>query len=256
MDASPRKSSLTLPGAIIIAGAFIAIAIIWTKKPAPAVSTAPADANAAAIAQAQSPADISPVTATDHILGNPNASVKIVEYSDPSCPYCKMFNPTMTKIMDDYGPGSKVAWIYRSFPIDKPDADGFILHKNAGHESQALECAASLGGNTVFWSYEKKLYETTPSVTQDTPNGLDQTQLPVIAKEVGLNPVEFNDCLSSGQFKDKVEAQYQDGVRAGITGTPSSFIITPKGSIIPLIGAQSYAIVKNTIDALLNANTN
>jgi len=251
MDTQPRRTSLTLPAAIIIAGALVAVAIIWQKKP---VSITPApNANAAAVLQSPQPAssDISPVTAADHILGDPNAPVKIVEYSDPSCPFCKMFNPTMIKMSDTYGPSGKVAWVYRSFPIDKPDADGNILHKNAGHESQALECAASLGGNAKFWAYEKKLYDITPSVTQDTPQGLDRTQLPVIAKDVGLNPIDFNDCLSSGQFKDKVEAQYQDGVRAGITGTPTSFIITPKGTIIPLVGAQSLAILKSTIDTLL-----
>lgn len=252
MDTSPNKSSLTLPAAIMIAGALIAVAIIWTKKPTTVPATVPTVEDTSGMNKLGAN-DIAPVTAADHILGDPNATIKIVEYSDPSCPFCKMFNPTMVKISDTYGPSGKVAWIYRSFPIDKPDAQGNILHKNAGHESQALECAASLGGNTKFWAYEKKLYDLTPSVTQDTPNGLDQTELPVIAKLVGLNPIDFNDCLSSGQFKDKVEAQYQDGVRAGISGTPTSFVITPKGTIIPLVGAQSYAILKSTIDTLLGA---
>lgn len=247
MDPQPRSNLITLPGAIIISATIIAVAIIWIKKP---VSSPVAAPNAPQIAQV----NMKPVTAADHILGNPNAAIKIVEYSDPSCPFCKMFNPTMEQIMADYGPSGKVAWIYRHYPLDKPDENGHVLHKNAGHEAQALECAASLGGSDKFWAFEKHFYEVTPSVTQDTPNGLDQKQLPDIAQYVGLNPTAFNDCLSSGRFKDKVEADYTDGVNVGVQGTPYSIIITPSGSKIPLVGAEPYATVKNAIDALIAGN--
>jgi len=243
MDPKPR-SLLTIPAAIIIAAAIIAVTLIYILKPS---SRAPA-----AAAQAVTPqVSMAPVTAADHIFGNPNAEIKIVEYSDPSCPYCKMFNPTMYQVMANYGATGQVAWVYRHFPLDKPDQNGHVLHPNAGHEAQALECAASLGGNDKFWAFEKKLYETTPSVTPDSPNGLDQTQLPVIAKAVGLDTVSFNECLSSGQFKDKVEAQFVDGLNAGVTGTPYIIILTPSGSKIPLVGSQTYTTMKTAIDALI-----
>ena len=102
-----------MPTAIIIAAAIIAIGLIVAFKPAGK-------------------------TTADHILGNPNAPIKLVEYSDPSCPFCRLFTPTVEKVMDDYGASGQVAWVYRSFPLDKPDANGDVLHKNAGHESQAL----------------------------------------------------------------------------------------------------------------------
>jgi protein-disulfide isomerase len=247
MQPETRSSLVTLPGAIIIAGAVIAVAIIWVKRPSvPPASPAGQQAD---VAQVNVPA----VTSADHILGNPAAPIKIVEYSDPSCPYCKMFNPTMVQIMNDYGPGGKVAWIYRHFPIDKPGTtqDGGILHPNAGHEAEAMECAGSLGGNDKFWAFEKALYAITPSVTPQSPNGLDQKQLPDIAKSVGIDPVAFNECLSSGQFKSKIDQEYTDGINAGISGTPTSFIFTPTNGKIPLIGAQPYGTVKSTIDTLL-----
>jgi protein-disulfide isomerase len=246
MDYQTPHSFVTLPGAIIVAGALIAIAVIWVNKPA---STPSVTKNEPAITEI----NMRPVTSSDHILGNPNASIKIVEYSDSSCPACKMFNPVMEQIMNTYGPSGNVAWVYRYFPIDKPGSrpDGDILHVNAGHEAQALECAASLGGNDKFWAFEKRLYEITPSVTSETPNGLDQKQLPEIAKFAGIDAVAFNDCLSSGRFKDKVEADYTDGIKAGLVGTPYSIIITPSGSKIPLNGAQSYTILKSAIDTLL-----
>jgi protein-disulfide isomerase len=243
----PRSSSLTLPGAVIIAGAIVAVAIIWTHKPA---SSAPASPAAAV----ESQTDIAPVTAADHIWGNPNAPVKIVEYSDPSCPYCKMFQPVVKQIMDQYGPGGQVAWVYRHFPMDKEGtrSDGGVLHPNAGHEAEAFECAASLGGNTIFWNFVNAFYTATPSVTNTTPNGLDQKKLPDIAKSVGLDPVSFSDCVASNQFKDKIDRQYLDGINAGISGTPYSVIITPSGSKIPLIGYVPYNTVKQAIDTLIS----
>jgi protein-disulfide isomerase len=237
---------LTLPGAIIIGCAIIAIAIIWTNKPA-----APSDSSAIGELKPSTEINLAPVTAADHILGNPNAPIIIVEYSDSSCPFCKIFHPTMKRIMDEYGASGDVAWVYRHFPLDKADENGFILHPNAGKEAEAMECAAKIGGNEKFWAYTNRLYEVTPSVTQATPGGLDQKQLPVIASDVGLDVSSFNECLSSGQFKSKVEAQYIDGLNAGVSGTPYSVILSPTGGKIPLMGAQPYATVKASIEALL-----
>jgi len=245
-----NQSFLTMPAAIVITGAMIAIAIMWTHKPATVV--APDSANTKTLPQVS----LRPVDAkTDHILGNPDAQIKIVEYSDTSCPYCKVFTPTMEKIMDTYGADGKVAWVYRHFTLDKPDADGNILHPNSGREAQAMECAGYLGGNEKFWAYLKRLYDVTPSVTPSTPQGLDQKQLPEIAKFVGLDPVAFNDCVASGRFKNKVDADYTDGINAGVTGTPSSFLITPSGNTIPITGAQPYSVFQTSIDTLLTAPT-
>jgi protein-disulfide isomerase len=136
-----QSSPLTIPGAIIIAAAINAVALIYVYKPAPA----PVAQNTPTQKEQKVEITLSPITAADHIVGNPNAAIRIVEFSDPSCPFCKTFHPTMKKIIVEYGPTGKVAWVYRSFPLDKPDAQGRILHPNAGHESQAFECAASLG---------------------------------------------------------------------------------------------------------------
>jgi protein-disulfide isomerase len=215
-----NQQIFNIPVAIIVAGALVAAAVIWTKGPSNApVSTSTSDGITISMR---------PVDSTDHILGNPNAPVKIVEYSDPSCPFCKIFHPIMEQLMEDYGKAGNVAWVYRNFPLDQPDASGNILHKNAGHEAQALECAGALGGNDKFWAYTNRLYDITPSVTGATPNGLDQTQLPVIAQYVGLDVTQFNQCLNSGRMKSRVDADRTDGMNAGISGTPSSIIVLSK----------------------------
>lgn len=221
MEPTQQKpaSVLNIPTAIVIAGAIIAGAVIYAKAPSAAKPTQ----QAASFEQ-----KVKAVAATDHILGNPNAKVKIVEYSDPSCPFCKVFHNTMNNVMTSYGTSGNVAWIYRHYPLDKPGPNGSILHPNAGHESQALECAADQGGNDAFWKYTNRLYAITPSVTGDTPNGLDQKELPKIAQFAGINVDEFNNCLATAKFKDKIEADFTDGVNIGIQGTPSSIIVLEK----------------------------
>ena len=233
-----------MPAAIVITGAMIAIAIIWTQKPATINTISDS-------ARLLPKISMNPISKADHILGNPDAPIKIVEYSDTACPYCKTFTPTMEKIMDTYGVDGKVAWVYRHFPLDAPDENGNILHKNSNHEAQALECANYLGGNEKFWAYLKRIYDVTPSVTSSSPDGLDQKQLPEIAKFVGLDPVAFNDCVASGRFKDTVKAEQTDGINAGVTGTPYSIIVTPSGNNIPVTGAQPFSVFKTAIDALL-----
>lgn len=222
MEPIRAQSLLNIPTAIVIAGAIIAGAVIWTKGP-----SIPSQNNRAAAADSFEE-HVKTVTAADHILGNPEAKIKIVEYSDTACPYCKVFHNTMKKVMEDYGSAGNVAWVYRHYPLNKPDASGSILHPNAGREAQALECAADLGGNSAFWKYTNRLYEITPSVTGDSPTGLDQKQLPVIAKFAGLDTEDFNNCLATSKYKDKIESQFTDGVNIGIQGTPSSIIILQK----------------------------
>lgn len=90
----------------------------------------------------------------DHILGNPDAEIIIVEYSDAECPFCKSFHLTLHQVVDQYQ--GKVAWVYRHWPIPQ-------LHPKAPKEAEAFECAGALGGNDMFWKYADKVLETTRS---------------------------------------------------------------------------------------------
>lgn len=219
-ETSRPSGILNIPTAIVIAGAIIAIAVIYTKSPTSIKPTM----QAASFEQ-----KMKPITNADYIVGNPSAKIKIVEYSDPSCPYCKVFHNTMKQVMTDYGTQGNVAWVYRGYPLlSKPGADGQIPHPNAINESEAMECAGSLGGNEKFWAYTNRLYEITPSVTNVTPKGMDQKEIPKIAQYVGLNVTDFNNCVSTGKFKEKINAYLTEGINIGIYGTPSSIIVLDK----------------------------
>lgn len=89
---------------------------------------------------------ISPVSAADHIRGDINAPVKIIQYSDIDCPFCKRFHGTMQEVMDSYGKDGKVAWVMRHFPLTQ-------LHPDAFNKAEASECVAELGGNDKFWKF-------------------------------------------------------------------------------------------------------
>ena len=187
--------------------------------------------------------NVKQVDSQDHILGNPKAAVRLVEYSDFECPFCKHFHPVVKQIMDEYGKDGRVAVVYRHFPLDS-------LHPKARKEAQASECANELGGNEAFWAYADKIFAVTPS-----NNNLDLSLLPKLAEEIGLDRAKFEDCLKGdakgGKYAGHIEADVQNAMAAGGTGTPYSIVIAANGKTFPINGAQPYEVVKSAIDLAL-----
>jgi len=191
----------------------------------------------------QSAGGVKPVTAEDHVLGNRSAKVKLIEFSDFECPFCKDFHGTLKQVMTDYEKTGQVAWVYRHFPLDS-------LHSKARKEAQASECANELGGNDAFWAFANALFEIAPS-----NNRLDLAELPKIARKIGLDGSKFETCLagdpSGGKYAAHIEANYQDATASGGTGTPFTIIVDANGKVYPMTGAQSFAAVKAIIDVAL-----
>lgn len=228
------SEKLLIPTSIIVAGLLIGGGV-YLKGRTPATSIPVKEA----VAQSK---NIRPLTSDDHLLGNPNARVLIVEYSDTECPFCKEFHSTLRQIMQSYGTNGDVAWVYRHFPIAE-------LHKKAPHEAEALECAFDQGGNAKFWEYTNRIYEVTNS-----NNSLDPSELTTIAKEVDLNSADFNTCLNSDKYTAKVAADVVDAKNAGGDGTPYSVILDTKtGNTYPMPGAQPYENLKSVIDLILQS---
>lgn len=182
---------------------------------------------------------VRPVSARDHIRGNVNAPVTLIEYSDFECPFCKRFHPTVMKIVEEYK--GQVRWVYRHFPIDE------IHPVKARKEAVASECAAELGGNDAFWKYADRFFELTPS---NNRTDID-TVLPQIAREIGLDEAKFASCLASTKYDRHIEEDRLNAIASGGRGTPWSIIVSRKGKTYPLSGAQPYAAVKQLIDLAL-----
>ncbi|MHB1086804.1 MAG: DsbA family protein [Minisyncoccota bacterium] len=237
METESKKFSLSTPIAIVIAGAFIAVALFFGIQGTSSTGSLPQQPQGAE----QPTGDLEammPVTSDDHIRGNPDAPVKIVEYSDFECPFCKRFHETMQQTTAEYG--DKVAWVYRHFPLDQ-------LHSKARKEAVASECANELGGNDAFWKFTDRFFELTPSNDQ---TDID-TVLPRIAREIGLDEARFASCLGSKKYDAHVEENVQNATATGGNGTPWSIVVAPSGKKYPLSGAQPYEAVKQLIEIAL-----
>jgi protein-disulfide isomerase len=235
-----KRPEMGVPVAIVIAGALIAGAIYWGAKGGektvvveeqPVAQEQEQEKDVAGMAVG----DIREIGRDDYVRGAADPKVTIVEYSDTECPFCKNFHATVAKVAEEYP--NDVSWVYRHFPLDQ-------LHSKARKEAEATECAGEQG---KFWEMLDLIYEVTPS-----NDGLDLAQLPQLARQAGVaNIGEFNSCLESGKYSDKVASDLADAQAAGGRGTPYSVLIGPDGSKTPMSGAQPYESVKAKIDELL-----
>jgi len=177
------------------------------------------------------------VSDKDHFLGSKEAGLYLIAYTDLECPFCKQFHPTLQKINSEYK--DRVAVVFRHFPLDQ-------LHSKARKEAEAVECAYDLGGESAFWKMADKIFEVTPA-----NDGLNHSLLPGMAKAIGLDQAAWKSCWDSGKYKDKVEEQYQGAITAGVSGTPTSFLVNKKGDTWMIVGAQPYDNIKAVIDEAL-----
>ncbi len=237
-----KSNNYMIPIAVVIAGAMVAGAVMFSPEASGGNIVVEKNNNKEVdVKTAVSLDNLRPVDGKDHIVGNPNAAVKIVEYSDFECPFCKRFHFTMKKVMEEYGKNGDVAWVFRQFPLDQ-------LHpKNARRVAVASECAADQKGNDGFWGFTDKFFELTPS--NDRTN-IDVI-IPQIANEIDLDMPVFNECLSSGKYDEHIQDDISNAIATGGRGTPWSIIIAPNGKEFPVNGAQPLQAVKSLIDLAL-----
>lgn len=140
----------------------------------------------------------------DHMLGNLNASVEVIEYSDFQCPACGRAQPIVERVIQDYG--DRIKFVYRHYPL-------VSIHPYAWKAAEASECADE---QEKFWEYHDKLFEN--------QNALTISDLKRYALELGLDTSSFNACLDSGAMSKYVQRDSQRAVSARARGTPEFFI--------------------------------
>lgn len=228
-----NKSSIAVPAAIVVAAALIAGAIYLNGKnnpPSPAPGGQP------------KPEEITfrPIDQSDHIRGNPNAPIMLVEYSDYECPFCSQFHTTMTRAIEKYGTTGKVAWVYRHFPLSQ-------LHPNAPKIAAASECVAELGGNEAFWKFTDLVFNEKPTEKvngQDQLGFTDMSTLSEFAGRAGVDLGRFDLCNNSGKYNDEIDIAVTEAMKAGGTGTPHTLIVAGNEIKATLPGAipfENYA---------------
>jgi len=237
-----KMQSLAIPIAIILGFGLIAAAIFISGTPSSNTDQTGTTGDGVEQQQQQeeqgSIDSINPVTENDHILGDPNAPIMIVEYSDFDCPFCKQFHETMNQVMARYGESGEVAWVYRHFPLEQ-------LHPNAPLLAQASECVAELGGNESFWTFSDLVFEE-----RETNDLTDLENLPGFVETAGVDSTEYEACMDSGETRANVEEDFSNAITIGGRGTPYSIIMV--GDQMGVInGAQPFTTVSGIIEDLL-----
>lgn len=145
-----------------------------------------------------------PVSVSDHQIGNPKAKVTLVEYGDYECPYCgeafKLLKPLLKKHSND------LIFVFRNFPLQD-------MHPDAMPAALAAEAANDQG---KFWEMHDLLYEN-----QDA---LSDSNLVGYAEKLGLNIERFNTDRNKAATQSRVETDMESGLRTGVNGTPSFYI--------------------------------
>lgn len=140
----------------------------------------------------------------DPYLGSKDAKVVIIEFSDYECPACKRAEPVVKQLTSYYK--DRILLVYRDFPL-------YQAHPFAQRAAEAAQCAFE---QNKFWEMHSKLFEG--------QEPLDVSSLKRYAREIGLDGGRFDSCLDSRKYRQEVENDAQDGLKAGVKGTPTFFI--------------------------------
>lgn len=154
--------------------------------------------------------------------GPASAPVTVIEFTDFECPFCDRARPSVNQVLSTYK--NDVHYVMRNFPLD--------FHKSAKKAAVAALCA---NDQKKYWDYSDILWKN--------QRALDVTNLKKYAADLKLDTKKFDECLDADKHIAQVNQDHQEGMKAGVTGTPSFFI---NGQM--LTGAQPFDAFKKVID--------
>ncbi len=152
-----------------------------------------------------------PVSARDHIQGDPDAQVTLVEYGDYECSDCGQAHPIIQWLQQKMG--KRLRFVFRHFPLTHS-------HPHAQHAAEATESAGARGGPAAFWALHDLILEH----QQNGPTALSDAGLERMASIAGVDGRAVLYDLDAHLFEERVREDYLSGVRSGVTATPSFFI--------------------------------
>lgn len=186
-------------------------------------------------------------------MGDPNAPIKMEEFSDFQCPYCARFSEQIEPlIVETYVRTGKVYFTYRSMgnwiSENIAKATGRPRKTESQDAAMAMYCAADQG---KFWTMHDGLFAN--SLGEDV-GSYTRARLSLIAEKAGLNVSQFDECLKSEKHLEQVRQDEKDGYAAGITGTPSfllSYALNGEPRQKLIVGAVPFAEFQKEIEAIL-----
>jgi len=147
---------------------------------------------------------IQAVSNADHIQGNPDAPVTLLEYGDYECPYCGAAYPAVKEIQKKMG--KQLQFVFRNFPLTN-------MHPFAEIAAEAAEAAFAQGR---FWEMHDALYENQDSLSEET--------IFALAEKIGLDMEVFMKEIENQKYRPKIRKDFMGGVKSGVNGTPTFFI--------------------------------
>lgn len=145
-----------------------------------------------------------PVSAHDHIRGNAEAKLILVEYGDYQCPFCAQAHPIILKLLESFG--NKLKFVFRNFPLTQ-------IHPMADAAAQTAEFA---GAHQQFWPMHDLIY--------DNQANLSPALLFELAKQLKLSDSDLEVALKNSLYQSKVKDDFMSGIQSGVNGTPTFFI--------------------------------
>ncbi|MBI2063788.1 MAG: DsbA family protein [Candidatus Yanofskybacteria bacterium] len=225
----PAYAQFILPGAILLAALIVSGTLLYTRGGNGAAQIGGSGAN-----QPAEKVDIK-INSDDHVLGNKNAKITIVEFSDFQCPFCRSFwSGAFPEIKKNYIDTGKARFVYKHYPLD--------FHSGARPAAEASECANDQG---KFWEFHDRVFEEQTKLGQGTIQ-FGNPEIVKWAGALGLNMDQFNECFNSGKYAQRVSDDMAQGTKAGVGGTPTSYVNGQK-----IVGAQPYTIFQAIIEGLL-----
>jgi protein-disulfide isomerase len=185
-------------------------------------------------------------------MGDPNAPVKIVEFSDFQCPYCEKFHKdTEPSLIDTYIATGKVYFTYRS-------AGNWVSKNIRGGKTESEDAAKSAycaGDQNKYWEMHEMLFA---NILGEDAGSFTDRRLSTIAEKTGLDMNQFDKCYTSNKYQIQTDQDAKDALTAGVNGTPS-FVLTYTNAsgkeVSELIeGAQPFSVFQEKIDAALAAS--
>lgn len=160
------------------------------------------------------------------IYGNVEARFTLLEFSDTECPYCKRFHDTPKQIVDSSK--GNVNWQWKHLPL------GFH-NPVAKQQAIAAECIREQKGNKAFWVFLDDVFNQTQL------NGRGVSNLAGLIEDIGADPKEAQECIQSGRYSEKVEADILQATNNGITGTPATVVVDNYTGRTQLMGGAQPA---------------
>jgi len=225
-----RRQRIIVIAVVVIAALVITFFLVWPSIQPIGEITVPAFPSM--------PTD--KVPADTPAAGDPNAPVRLDIWEDFQCPACQNFTLNIEPdLVKSYVATGKVYLVFHSFAfIDSDVSGGSESHAAA----QAAYCAMDQG---QFWKYHDMLFNNQSASGENTGAFTDR-RLAAFAEKINLNMTQFNDCYSSGKYKQRVLDEFQQGTTLGIDSTPS-FFVNDKHIVLQ----SSYDELTQAIDAAL-----